>query len=94
MSHRPIVVTLAGHLTPLLGPYDPAATDSRQIAVRGRVGHLLEARTVRPGRRLSTALLDEGGVEERHLPTSATGGAAGFVDDAVREALRGRVRYS
>jgi hypothetical protein len=41
-----------------------------------------------------SALLDRGGIEERYLPTSPTGGAVGLVDDAVREALRARVRYS
>lgn len=75
-------------------PLDLEAVDGRQIAVQGRIGHLLKSRTPRPGHRLSTALLGCGSVEERHLPISPAGGRAGFVDDAVREALRARVHYS
>ncbi|GAA0288689.1 hypothetical protein [Kineococcus aurantiacus] len=77
----------------LWGPYDPAATDGRATAERGRVGHLLEGRTLRPGRRVSTALLDAGGVEERLLPTSPIGGAVGILDAAIREVLKS-IRYA
>lgn len=71
----------------LWGPYDPAATDGRESAEPGRVGFLLEARQVRPGARVSTALLDHGRIETRYLPTSPIGGAVGLLDDDVRAAV-------
>lgn len=76
----------------LVGPYDPAATDGRQKTEPGRVGFLLEGRTVRPGARVTTALLDHGRIDTRYLPTSPLG-AIGLLDDDVRNALT-RVRYA
>lgn len=78
----------------LWGPYDPAATDGRQTATpkASRVMFLLEARTVRPGRRITTAGLDHGRINTTYLPkppTGVTGAAAavGVLDDAARAAM-------
>ena len=79
--------------TRLWGPYDPAATDGRQLAERGRVGHLQDDVKVRPGRRTVTSILDAGGIEARYMPGSPIGGAVGLLDDNVRAALAGRARY-
>ncbi|NIZ91566.1 hypothetical protein [Kineococcus rubinsiae] len=81
-------------VTHLWGPYDPAATDGRQIAERGRVGHLQVEVSVGPGRRVTTSVLDAGGIEVRYLPGSPIGGGIGLLDDDVRAALAGRIRYT
>jgi hypothetical protein len=84
--------------TRLWGPFDPAASDGRQTPALGKVGHLLEPQTVKPGRRNTCAVLDDGDVLADYLPTppaGVTGAAAaiGVLTNAVRTALS-RVRYT